>query len=239
MIANEFQATYLLHQLLGRDQLAWLSQFKHLQLTNDEARALILAKETGAVDNAGLRAVTGLDTLSASQVLGRLHHQHGLLVKGGAGPATYYQLADWSENQGELPLFGSQKSANTGDLSTNTGDLSTNTGDLDGNRSHLPKLLEQRIRELTPKARQGQLWPVIVWLCALHPYKAEQIASLLGGRSDKSLKSSHLNTLREQKQLIAYRYPEVINHPDQAYQATEKGLQWLKDQGIHPSKEKY
>ncbi|WP_276677567.1 ATP-binding protein [Thalassolituus oleivorans] len=239
VIANEFQATYLLHQLLGRDQLAWLSQFKHLQLTNDEARALILAKETGAVDNAGLRAVTGLDTLSASQVLGRLHHQHGLLVKGGAGPATYYQLADWSENQGELPLFGSQKSANTGDLSTNTGDLSTNTGDLDGNRSHLPKLLEQRIRELTPKARQGQLWPVIVWLCALHPYKAEQIASLLGGRSDKSLKSSHLNTLREQKQLIAYRYPEVINHPDQAYQATEKGLQWLKDQGIHPSKEKY
>ncbi|MDP2610626.1 RNA-binding domain-containing protein, partial [Oceanobacter sp. 1_MG-2023] len=137
VIANEFQATYLLHHLLGEDQLAWLSQFKQLQLTNDEARALILSKETGAVDNAGLRAVTGLDTLAASQVLGRLHHQHCLLVKGGAGPATYYQLADWTSDADELSLFGSQEAANTSDLEANTSDLGANTSDLEANTSDL------------------------------------------------------------------------------------------------------
>ena len=71
---------------MGEEQLAWLKQFAHFTLNNDEAKALILAKETGAVDNAGLRAITGLDTLAASQVLGRLHHQYQLLVKGGQAP---------------------------------------------------------------------------------------------------------------------------------------------------------
>lgn len=234
VIANEFQATYLLHQLLGEDQLAWLSQFKDLQLTNDEARALILAKETGAVDNAGLRAVTGLDTLSASQVLGRLHHQHCLLVKGGAGPATYYQLANWSFDSGELPLFGNQEAANTGDLGVNTGDLGANEGDLSTNEGDLPDALALRIEELTPKTRKDKLWPVILWLCALRPYKAEQLASLLGGRSVKSLKSTHLNVLREREKMLAYLFTEVVNHPDQAYQTTEKGIQWLREQGIDP-----
>ncbi|WP_256737017.1 ATP-binding protein [Pseudomonas gingeri] len=88
-LENQFTSIYLLHQLLGEEQLRWLQQFSHLQLTGDEAKALILAAETGG-DNAALRAVSGLDTLSASQVLGRLHHQHHLLIKGGAGPATYY-----------------------------------------------------------------------------------------------------------------------------------------------------
>ncbi|GGW69272.1 ATP-binding protein [Vreelandella hamiltonii] len=234
VIANEFQATYLLHQLLGEDQLAWLRQFKDLQLTNDEARALILAKETGAVDNAGLRAVTGLDTLSASQVLGRLHHQYGVLVKGGAGPATYYQLADWSFDLGELPLFHSQEAVNTGDLGVNTGDLGANKGDLSVNAGDLPDALALRIEELTPKTRKDKLWPVILWLCALRPYKAEQLASLLGGRSVKSLKSTHLNVMREHEKMLAYLFAEVVNHPDQAYQTTEKGIQWLREQGIEP-----
>jgi ATP-dependent DNA helicase RecG len=77
-LENQFSAIYLLHQLLGEAQLRWLQQFSHLQLTADEAKALILAAETGAVDNAALRAISDLDTLAASQILGRLHHQRGL-----------------------------------------------------------------------------------------------------------------------------------------------------------------
>lgn len=69
---NQFSATYLLHQLLGEEQLAWLAQFRTLQLKDDEAKALILAREVGAVDNAALRAITELDTLAASQLLRRL-----------------------------------------------------------------------------------------------------------------------------------------------------------------------
>jgi hypothetical protein len=39
----------------------------------------------------------------------------------------------------------------------------------------LPDELKQMIDRLTPKARKESLWPVIVWLCSLQPYKAEQL----------------------------------------------------------------
>lgn len=183
------------------------AQFTNFALNNDEAKALILAKETGAVDNAGLRTITGLDTLAASQVLGRLHHQYQLLVKGGAGPSTYYELSA----PHELPLFPDEGPC-------------SNTGDL-------PSDLLARIDQLTPKARRNNLWPVILWLCAMRPYKTEQLAETLN-RREKALKASHLSIMREQEGLIGYAYPEVPNHPEQAYQTTEKGRQWLAVRGI-------
>lgn len=224
VLANEFHATYLLHQLLGEEQLQWLKQFAPLQLSDNEARALILAKETGAVDNAGLRAITALDTLSASQVLKRLHHHYHLLEQGGAGSATYYRLTDTNMAENDLPLFAANDS-NTGDLAANTGDLITNT-------SELPADLQKKLGALTPKARKQKMWPLIVWLCALRSYSAEQLATLLDGRQVKTLKSAHLNPLREQEGLIDYTHPEVINYPEQAYRVTAKGLNWLKQQGI-------
>lgn len=231
VLANEFQATYLLHQLLGEEQLQWLKQFAHLQLSDNEARALILAKETGAVDNAGLRAITALDTLSASQVLKRLHHHYRLLEQGGAGSATYYRLTDKNMAENDLPLCAANDS-NTGELIANTGDLAANAGDLIANTGELPVDLQKKLSALTPKARKHKMWPLIVWLCALRPYSAEQLATLLDGRQVKTLRSAHLNPLREQEGLIDYTHPEVINHPEQAYQVTAKGLNWLKQQGI-------
>ena len=57
--------------------------------------------------------------------------------------------------ENELPLFADNYS-NTGDLALNIGDLSLNTGEL-------PNALQQRLDELTPKARKEKVWPVIVW----------------------------------------------------------------------------
>lgn len=171
----------------------------------------------GDVDNAGLRAITALDTLSASQVLKPLHHHYRLLEQGGAGSATYYRLTDTNMAENDLPLFAANDS--------NTGDLITNT-------SELPADLQKKLGALTPKAGKHKMWPLIVWLCALRSYSAKQLATLLNGRQVKTLKSAHLNPLREQEGLIDYTHPEVINHPEQAYQVTAKGLNWLKQQGI-------
>jgi len=209
----------------GEEQLNWLTQFSHLHLTDNEAKALLLAKETGAVDNAGLRAISGLDTLSASQILGKLHHQYHVLEQGGAGPATYYQLA---QRPALLPAIPARTfESNASDLSTNTSDLNTNTSDLT-----LPDDLKKMVKQLTPKARKELLWPVIIWLCALRPYKAGELATLLV-RKETPLKHNHLNTLREQEELINYLYPEVVNHPHQAYRTTDKGRKWLIQQGIN------
>jgi ATP-dependent DNA helicase RecG len=233
-LENQFTAIYLLHQLLGEEQLSWLQQFNHLHLTGDEAKALILAGETGAVDNAALRAISGLDTLAASQTLGRLHHQRRLLVKGGSGPSTYYQLAELPD----LPLFNigdavelGQIAANTSDLAANTSDLDSNTSDLDSNTSDLPDVLHDAIVALSPKPRKDKLWPVILWLCALRPQSAEQLARQLN-RQMVALKTGHLNPLREQAGLLEYLHPEVVNHPQQAYVTTEAGRVWLAEKGI-------
>ncbi len=80
----------LLHQL-NEDQLLWRQQFKHLNLSNDEAKALVLIKEIGAIDNSALRAITDLDTLQTSQLLRKLWQQLGLIEKGGRGSASYYK----------------------------------------------------------------------------------------------------------------------------------------------------
>ncbi len=231
-IENQFTSIYLLHQLMGEDQLTWLKQFSHLCLSDDEAKALTLAKETGAVDNAALRSITDLDTLAASRVLTKLTHQKGLLMQGGAGASTYYQLSVLSN----MPLFDvantSDLEPNTGDFDSNTGDFNSNTGELDVNRDDLPEALHNAIKELTPKARKNVLWPIIIWLCALSPMSADKLAHIIG-RQINALKASHLTQLREKEGYIQYLYPEVINHPEQAYISTESGKQWLKQQTIY------
>ena len=148
---------------------------------------------------------------------------------GGAGSATYYRLSGEPKRQTQLtlPLFGEP---NTSDLGQNTSNLEPNTSDLDTNTSDLPPDLVEAIAQLTPKARRPKLWPLILHLCALHPHSAEKLAKHLN-RQVTSLKSNHLNPMRHKEGLIEYLYPEVVNHPDQAYVITQKGETWLLQHG--------
>ena len=227
--ANQFTAIYLLHQLLGEEQLTWLQQFSHLKLSDHEAKALILAKETGAVDNAALRSITGMDTLAVSQVLRKLHHQLNLLIKGGAGPSTYYQLPDLTP----LPLFSDLdlKKKDTSDSQSKSSDLQPKSSDLQPKSSDLPEELLRLIDNLPRRASKEKLWPIILWLCSVQAQSAEQLAEQLNRKREMSLKTSHLNPMRK-KGLIDYLYPDVVHHPGQAYVATENGKQWLQSLGL-------
>ncbi len=229
--SNQFTGSYLLHQLMGEEQLNWLKNFKIMQLSHDELRALVLTREIGAVDNAALRAVTGLDTLSASQLLGKLWKTHDLLEKGGKGSATYYRLSQkaLSSNTGDLAPNTGDLVPNTGDLVPNTGDLTLNTGDL----TALPDALQRQIDSLTTKARKQTLWPIILEICSVAPHSADRLGTILG-RQAKNLKSNHLNRMRDEG-FLSYQYPEVTNHPDQAYKITPKGLEWLKTSVTRPA----
>lgn len=217
VVDNQFKSIYLLHQLMGEKQLAWLGQFATLCLNHDEAKALILAYEIGAVDNAAIRAISDLDTNSASQVLRKLHHGLGLLVKGGAGSATYYQL--------NYEKIDAQIDVNRTGLDTNASDLDTNASDL-----KLPLALQEAIKGLSSKPRKEILWPVILQLCNLSPMTSQGLATIFNRREDH-LKTNHLSKMRREG-LLNYFYPEVINHPDQAYVITEQGKAWLKNKGF-------
>jgi ATP-dependent DNA helicase RecG len=206
--SNAFTAKFLLHQFMDEPQLTWLQQFKTLGLGDDEAKALILSKEMGAIDNAALRTITHLDTLAASKLLRRLWQQHHLLEKGGSGRSTYYRLASSLR------------------VERDKSDLDSNRGDLDSNRGDLPQTLQEAITSLSPKARASVIRPIILNVCLAKTCSADEMASLLK-RDVKALKKKHLAPMRENN-LLAYSHPEVINHPHQAYVITEKGKEVLK-----------
>ena len=90
---DQFVARYFFHHFLGADDIAWLARFKDLHLTEDEAKALIVVREAGAIDNATYRDLSRLDALTASQALRRLRDA-GLLAQKGRGSATYYIPTD-------------------------------------------------------------------------------------------------------------------------------------------------
>lgn len=141
--------------------------------------------------------------------------------------------AEWQS----LPLFAQEdlkildSQSNASGHSTNTSHLSVNASDLGTNAGELPALLLERIAALTSKARKEKLWPVILWLCAIRPFKADELASLLN-RKVTHLKTGHLSKMRDQQGLLEYLHPEVVNHPEQAYRTTVSGVSWLQKEGI-------
>ena len=66
---DQFVARYFFHHFLGAEDIAWLAQFKDLHLSEDEAKALIVVREAGALNNGTYRELTKVDTLTASQAL--------------------------------------------------------------------------------------------------------------------------------------------------------------------------
>lgn len=68
---HEFAVTFLLSQLFDEDQQRWLGGIEAGTgpLPRPQRLALVFARETGAVRNANLRDLAGLDTLEASKVL--------------------------------------------------------------------------------------------------------------------------------------------------------------------------
>lgn len=78
-----------LHHFLGEEDICWLAQFKVLHLSDEEARALVVAREANAIDNATYRALNKVDTLTASSRLRRLRDA-GLFGQQGRGSATWY-----------------------------------------------------------------------------------------------------------------------------------------------------
>lgn len=102
---DHFMMTLYLHHFLDADDLSWLERFKDLNLTEAEVRALIHARAAGRIDNKTYRDLNGVETLKASQDLGRLRDAD-LLEMEGKGTATYYEptekLLGSLSSQGDL-----------------------------------------------------------------------------------------------------------------------------------------
>ncbi len=112
---DAFVARYYFQHFLSEEAVQWLSRFRDLHLSDEEARALVAVREQGAIDNAMYRELNRVDTLSASQALRRLRDA-GLLEQKGRGSGTYYQPTPWLLGSDEEADLSSDREALTSNL---------------------------------------------------------------------------------------------------------------------------
>ncbi|MDO9992271.1 ATP-binding protein [Glaesserella parasuis] len=219
---NQFKATLLLQHLMREEQLEWLKLFSEYNLSDNEAVALVLARETGFVDNSGLREISGLDTLAASKLLGKLRDKH-LLDKFGKGQYTFYLLSDLASNIDDKPTKLDDKPTKLDDKPTKLDDKPTKLDDK-------PTKLDELLEDLGNRSSFGQIRIVIAMLCLEQPCSAEFIAEKLN-RNQQYVSKNYLKKLID-SWYLTYIYPEQPNHPEQAYRTTDKGREWLTEKGI-------
>ena len=234
---DQFVARYFFHHFLGAEDIAWLAQFKDLHLSEDEAKALIVVREAGALNNGTYRELTKVDTLTASQALRRLRDA-GLLAQKGRGSATYYVPTDrlvdsgLSSNPDALSSESEGLSTKLDSLSTKLGALSTNPVDLstmltdeqDVQRkallNELPGALAARIGAIGQRHPPGEVCDTIVEICRLRDWRAEELATLLQ-RHSRYVRNNYLRPLMRDGRLVMTN-PNEPSDPQQAYRAVGK-----------------
>lgn len=87
--ANRFIATFLFHHFLTEGDIRWLGQFRDLELSDDNRKALVYLRETGSIDNRTYRDLTKIHAADATQALRHLR-ELGLIEARDRTSARYY-----------------------------------------------------------------------------------------------------------------------------------------------------
>ncbi len=223
---DQFSVFFFFHHFLGEEDLRWLGQFRDLHLGNEDARALVVAREAGGIDNATYRALNKVDTLTASNALRRLRDA-GLLSQQGKGSATWYQpTGKLTKTDGLSSDLGALSSKPEG-LSSNPGALSSNPDALSSNLAparaallnELPGELAARVGGIGQRHQPDRVRDLVVDLCAHRSWRVDELALLLQ-RNPEFIRQSYLRPLLAQ-QRIAMTLPDTPNSPLQAYRIAQ------------------
>lgn len=219
---NQFTTRLLLHHFLNENDLKWLSSFENLSLNENQKRALIFVKEAGAIDNSVYRQLNGVDVLKSSNELRALREKE-ILEQKGKSRSTYYIPGSLFEqglkNEVTDILDKTFLSVSPSELNAPVEDSITPV-DLKL-KNTLPDILRVKIDFLPDRINdQSILKELLIELCAWRPLKSSELSGLLG-KSEKYLLRNFISPLRESGDL-EYEYPEMPNHPDQAYKTVRK-----------------
>ncbi|MCM8622880.1 MAG: putative DNA binding domain-containing protein [Candidatus Accumulibacter sp.] len=229
---DQFVVRLFFHHFLGPEDLAWLARFKNLHLSEAEARALVVAREVGAIDNATWRDINKVDTLTASQSLKKLRDA-GLLQQKGRGSATWYQpTGKMLGDDDSLSSNPDGLSSNPLSLSRDLGALSRDPNSLDKAEAErktklrqtllagLPGELAARVGALGRRSPPDAVRDVVLDLLQQRPWRLEELGQLLQ-RNPEYVRQKYVQPLLEGARIRMTR-PEVPNDPEQAYRAVEE-----------------
>jgi len=224
--ADQFVARYFFHHFLGQGDIAWLARFRDLHLSDDEAKALIVIREAGAIDNATYRELNKVDVLSASQSLRRLRDA-GLLTQKGRGSATYYVPTEQLRHEEDsLPSNENPLLSNPEALLSNPPPLLSNpcepeSGFDEASRRELlntlPGELAASVGAIGQRHPPEEVRALIVALCQLRTWRIEELSGLLRRRPE-TVRQHYVRPLMRDGLLVMIN-PDEPNDPQQAYQA--------------------
>jgi ATP-dependent DNA helicase RecG len=220
---DSFVARYYFQHFLSEEAVRWLGRFRDVQLSDEEARALVAVREQGAIDNAMYRELNRVDTLASSQALRRLRDA-GLLEQKGRGSATFYEPTAWLLTE-EAPLAsdaGPLASKHPA-LSSEPEALSSNLPALSSNPhwQALPTDLKEMVSSLGQRATPDKVREALIRLCRYQAWQASELGSLFG-RNPDYLGTQYLRPLVSAK-VLQYTRPDQPNHPHQAYRTVDEG----------------
>lgn len=215
-IRDEFAVRLLVHHLLSEEDVTWLGGFKDCNLSADEARAILVVREIGAINNSIYRGLNHVDTLSASNHLRRMRDV-GLLEQKGRGAGTYYVSGPkitGSEGAAKLRAQGSLRTE-LGELRPELSDKLDLPQKVAIKQLRLPQQIVAKIIDLPLRATTGVLDELILDLCRFQPMSLIELSTLTRKHHD------HLRQ-RNIQRLIACGYLEFLHpgkpkHPDQKY----------------------
>jgi len=230
---NQFTARLLLHHFLNSSDLKWLAKFEKYELNDSQKRAIIFLRETGAIDNRVYRQLSDTDTITSTIDLRQLRG-HNLITQKGKGRYTYYRPTDYLLNTEPQDLNTEPLELNTEpqDLSTEPQELSTEPQELsiepqelntepDNTESYIiSDDLKEEILSLKARERDSEkIKKIIVQLCKDQELSISEIASILN-KEENWISRTYVKPLLNENRL-EYKFPLMINHPEQAYKAPE------------------
>ena len=223
-----FHATLFTHHLLDRDDREWLKQFKDYDLNNSEAKALVVLRKVGSINNLVYRVTNDVDTVTASQHLIKMRNA-GLLESHGKGSATYYTLhPNWIdetvEDLKDFDLLADNDSSTDNGLSvqynsTDNGlSVQYNSTDKKTYLEQMPEKLRCSVKELGQRVRDREkMRDLILALCKWRDLSSRELAIILD-RKQGYLLNQYLNPLITSGSLV-YTIPESPNDPTQSYRS--------------------
>jgi ATP-dependent DNA helicase RecG len=225
---NTFTATLLLHHFLSAENLEWLSNFEHLDLSREDKQALVFARETGRVANADFRNLNDADTLTASAALRRLR-EAGLLEQHDKGSATYYTPTEKLLNPETEPAEGHEKTPPSEEITLVPGEKAPPSEEItpahgekapppEEKRQELPDALRQEIEELGGRADEDTWRDLLLRLCRLRAWTADELAELTD-RKRKYIVRQYLSPMVEEGLLV--RTQRSPHDPRQQYKAAD------------------
>jgi ATP-dependent DNA helicase RecG len=243
-----FHVTLFTHHLLDGNDIEWLKQFKNYGLSNDEAKALVVLRQVGMINNLIYRVTNNFDTLTASHHLRRLRDS-GLLVQQGKGSVTCYTLNPEFQPKEQSEVDKSNLDSSTPDADSLSGqseksNLDSSTPDADSlsgqsEKSNLDsstlkpeqltlelfptieqESLEDRLAKIGGRTKTEEIKNLILELCKIQPRSSSELASLLK-RERKYLLDKYLKPLIDEG-LLEYTNAEKLNDPHQTYRIIQQ-----------------